>query len=455
MRFRRVLVLATVVALLAGLTSISSGETARKADDRTKNLRQLAQEPIEIGKDILASGSDLAFKGNLIAAGAYEGTGFFKITDARKGYVKQVGFHDCPGSQGDVSIYRNLLFVSIDSNTSNIGDTPLCNNTKTNISESSYEKEGIRIVDISNLKQPRQVGFVETDCGSHTHTLVPDRGKLYLYINSYPISGQGPTCNHATHRKFSIVNVNLKDPVKSNVINTHGLPPDTLGCHDTTIFPKKDLAIAACLGVWLTLDISNAAKPKTLAEVRNPEIELDHSSAITWDGKIALIGDEHAGAAGGGGCSPDSSSPVGAMWFYDISDPTSPELLASHSLPRVPVVDTPADAERFRCTTHNFNVVPMRNPKKYVVVSSYYSGGIAAIDFSDPENPKEIAHYVNEEESVNADTWSAYWYNGRIYTNDHGSKFGVGVYSLKGTGRAQTRYFKGGMNPQLQVARFR
>jgi hypothetical protein len=62
-------------------------------------------------------------------------------------------------------------------------------------------------------------------------------------------------------------------------------------------------------------DISNPAKPKTRSVIQNPAIELDHSAALTWDGKYAVIGDEHAGAAGGGGCSTDQTSPVGAMWF--------------------------------------------------------------------------------------------------------------------------------------------
>jgi hypothetical protein len=452
-RFGKTLALGLSMMLMIGAAALSAGASPSIAVDSTKNLKRKAQVPIEMGKDALAQGSDLAFRGDLLIAGAYEGAGFFKTTPTG---VKQVGFYDCPGSQSDVSVWRDLMFVSIDSPTSNIGETPLCNNTKTNLSDSSLGKEGIRIVDISDLQQPRQVGFVETDCGSHTHTLAPDGKRLYMYVNSYPLTtGQGPTCNHAVHRKFSIVEIDTKDPVKSKVVNTHALPPDTIGCHDTTVFPQRDLAIAACLGVWLTMDISDPAKPKTLAETRNPLIELDHSSAITWDGKIAIIGDEHAGAAGGGGCSTDSTSPVGAMWFYDISDPKAPELLSYHSLPRVPVVDTADDAQRFRCTTHNFNVIPMKNPKKYVVVSSYYSGGIAAIDFSDPTNPKEIAHYMGEANGVNSDTWASYWYNGRIYTNDHASKAGIGVFELKGTGRSQTRYFKGGMNPQTQLSKFK
>ena len=454
-RPRRRLIGALAPLLAVGLLSVPAVGATDRADDRTKNLEQIEQVPIAMGKEALAQGSDLAFRGNLIVAGAYEGAAFFRSSPQG---LKQVSFYDCPGSQGDVSVWRNLVFISVDSATSNIGDTPLCNNTATNRNDSSLEKEGVRIVDISNLQQPRQVGFIETDCGSHTHTLAPapHGNNLFMYVNSYPLtSGQGVSCNQASHRKFSIVKINTHDPSKSDVVNTHALPPDTVGCHDTTVFPKRNLAIAACLGVWLTMDITKPARPKTLAETRNPAIELDHSSAITWDGKIAIIGDEHAGAAGGGGCSPDSSSPIGAMWFYDITDPKAPELLASHSLPRVPSVDTADDAQRFRCTTHNFNVVPMKDPKKYIVVASYYSGGIAAIDFSDPENPKEIAHYVNEEDGVNPDTWAAYWYNGRIYTNDHGSKFGIGVYELDGTARSDARYFKGGMNPQLQVARFR
>ena len=144
------------------------------------------------------------------------------------------------------------------------------------------------------------------------------------------------------------------------------------------------------------------------------------------------------------------------MWFYDISDPTDPVELGHHSLPRIPEVDSAAEAERFRCTTHNFNVVPFRDASRYVVVSSYYSGGIAAIDFSDPATPEEIAYYVHRPGGVNPDTWAAYWYNGRIYTNDFQSTFGVGVYELAGTtSRKVVRYFRGDTNPQVQRSSFR
>jgi hypothetical protein len=443
-----------MVVLLLWLPS--GGATAELQDEGSDNLQQLAQVPIRIDGDNLAQGSDLAFSGRRVIAGSYQGTALFEIVPAARGHLRQVGFHNCPGSQGDVSVYRKLVFVSIDSPGSNNVENAVCNNTATNLSETSLGKEGVRIVDISNPRQPRQVGFVEADCGSHTHTLVPSGRDLYMYISSYPLSGQGPTCNHVTHRKFSIVKVDLRDPARSDVVATRSLPPDTIGCHDITAVPERDLAIGACLGVWVTMDISDPEAPEILAEVRNPLMELDHSSAVTWDGRVAIIGDEHAGAAGGGGCSEDPSSPIGAMWFYDISDPTDPVELGHHSLPRIPEVDSAAEAERFRCTTHNFNVVPFRDASRYVVVSSYYSGGIAAIDFSDPANPEEIAYYVHRPGGVNPDTWAAYWYNGRIYTNDFQSTFGVGVYELAGTtSRKVVRYFRGDTNPQVQRSSFR
>ena len=104
----------------------------------------------------------------------------------------------------------------------------------------------------------------------------------------------------------------------------------------------------------------------------------------------------------------------------------------------------------------------MRDPKKYLLAVSYYSGGIAVVDFSDPADPKELGYYIDSEEGVAPDTWSSYWYNGRIYTNDHLTEFGVGVYEFDGTTTPKTtRFFgsgplnpQGEVNPQVQIWSF-
>lgn len=449
----------TVFALTFGLFPAEAGHND---DIHSKNVKMRTRKPIVIDKDLHAEGSDLAFKGRRMYAGTYQGTALYRIVGARKGYIKQIGFHQCPGSQGDVSVVGNFVFVSIDAPGSNSGDNAVCNNTKTtgfHESESSLGKEGIRVVDFSDPQQPKQVAFVETKCGSHTHTLVPAGDVTYMYIESYPLSRENvPDCNAvAGHGVISILSFPTNDPSALkfesffDVTQTPLLNDPPIGCHDLQSWPERDIVIAACITEAQVWDIKDPAKPKILARITNPDVQVWHSAAFTWDGKYAIISDEYAGAAGGGGCTGDSDSTVGAMWFYDVSDPASPKEVGHYSLPRVPPADSGEEVERFRCTTHIYTILPMKDDKKYVAVSSYYSGGISAVDFSDPAAPKEIGHYLMLPGGVNPDSWSAYWYNGRVYTNDHVSKLGIGVFKIKGQGKRKVLYYRGTLNPQTQV----
>jgi LVIVD repeat len=462
MAFRTKLIAAVgAIALLAG-TATTAG-AGHNDDDHSKNIKQLANVPIVIQKDdpktketneeVLAQGSDLAFRGDLLFAGSYEGPAVFKILK-RKPYLKQLSFLSCVGSQGDISVYNDLLIVSVDS--PRVG--PKCSAADTaaasqaNLMSGDFF-EGLRLIDISNPRRPEQIGTVQTDCGSHTHTILPKGNKLYAYIESYPLGAPYPTCNAASHRKVSIVEIPLSNPIKSKVVGAMDVSP-SIGCHDVTVFPKKKIAIAACITESQVWNIKNPAKPAILGRIRNPLIQIHHSSSFTWDGKYAILGDEFGGAAAGG-CVGDSSAPVGAMWFYDITDPTSPQQVGYFGPSRVhEMPDDPNEAQRPRCTTHNFNILPMKNKKKYIVVSSFYANGLSAIDFSDPTNAKEIAHYVPHDGTM-PDMWSGYWYNGRIYTNEHGSKRGVSVFLLKGTSSKEVKYFKGNYNAQVQVPAFR
>lgn len=430
--------------------------TAERAggDIHSDNFRKLGQTAIARPDGSTARGTDLAFQGRLMVAGTYEGTGLFKLG---RGAPQQVGFHDCPGSQGDVSILGDYVFVSIDTPSSNSAQSAVCNNTATNQSDTSLRKEGIRILDISNARAPRQVAFVETECGSHTNTLIPGATTSYMYVDSYPLTDSPDKCNKAVHPEgeFSVLEFPTADPAQARIASTPDvLPPqyaDSIGCHDTGVLPEQNLAVAACLGAWAVLDITDPVNPRTLSVIQNPAIELDHSAQLTWDGKYAVIGDEHAGAAGGGGCSPDQDSPVGAMWFYDLSDRSSPKLEGSYSLPRVPPVDSAGEVERFRCTTHNYEILPMRDPSRYIAVSSYYSGGLSVVEFSAPSQPRELGYYLPQVEGKNPDMWSGYWYNGRIYTNEHASRLGVGAFEMDGLSTREVRPYRGTFNPQTQT----
>ena len=461
-RIKFVAVLAGV-ALVGGMLGMVPAQAGHDEDIHSDNIKLLARKPIKVG-DITGRGSDLAFDGKKIYAGSYEGTALYKITNKRRGYLKQIGFHNCPGSQGDVSFVGTYVFVSIDAPASNGTENPTCNNTPaTGFKEAdkSTGLEGVRVVDYSNPKKPTQVAFVATKCGSHTHTLVPDGATTYMYVEAYPISQTGD-CNAVTgHGAVDILSFPTNDPSKLKIegqldVTQTPLPnDDPIGCHDLQAWPERDIVIAACITEAQVWNISNPAKPEILARIDNPEVQIWHSAAFTWDGKYAIISDEYGGAAGGGGCAGDKDSPVGAMWFYNIEKPAEPQLAGSYSLPRVPPQEQDEASRTFRCTTHLYNILPTKDGK-YIAVASYYQGGISVVDFTDPAAPEELAHYLPRPGGANPDSWAGYWYNGRIYTNDHESQFGVTAYRMKALGNKQIKFFgRGGLNPQTQISNFR
>jgi len=124
--------------------------------------------------------SDLAFTGNYVIQGSFNGYQVWDISNPSAPTLKTA--YVCPASQSDVSIYRNLLFVSgedlrarLDCGTQGIRDTV-----------SKERLRGIRIFDISDINNPKSVGAVQTCRGSHTHSLLvdpKDPDNVYVYIS--------------------------------------------------------------------------------------------------------------------------------------------------------------------------------------------------------------------------------------------------------------------------------
>lgn len=462
MRRLKLVAIVVGVALMGGGLGLVPAQAGHDDDIHSDKVKLLTRKPIKAG-DVNGLGSDLAFDGKKVYAGSYSGTALYKIRSKRKGYLKQVGFHECPSSQGDISFVGKFVFVSVDAPGSNSTESATCNNTKATgfiEAEKSTGLEGIRVVDYSKPKNPKQVAFVSTKCGSHTHTLVPDGDTTYMYVEAYPVNQTG-NCNAAAgHGAVDILSFPTNDPSKIKVegqldITQTPLPNDgPIGCHDLQAWPERDIVIAACITEAQVWDISDPAKPEILSRITNPDVQIWHSAAFTWDGKYAIISDEYGGAAGGGGCAGDPDSTIGAMWFYNIEDPAAPVEAGHYSLPRLPPTTEDEASRTVRCTTHLYNILPTKNGK-YIAVASYYMGGISVVDFTDPAAPVEIGHYLQQPGGINPDSWAGYWYNGRIYTNDLESQLGVTVFKMKGLGAKKIKYFrKGGLNPQTQISNF-
>jgi hypothetical protein len=147
------------------------------------NLRVLSEtRPSE--KFVAGVNSDLAFTGKYAIQGSFSGYQVWDISNPRQPVLKTAYF--CPASQSDVSVYRNLLFVSGEDLSARVD----CGAQGVKDTVSTDRLRGIRIFDISDISNPKNVGNVQTCRGSHTHSLLvdpKDPNNVYVYI-----SGAGP-----------------------------------------------------------------------------------------------------------------------------------------------------------------------------------------------------------------------------------------------------------------------
>ncbi|MBE2315949.1 hypothetical protein DVA67_008180 [Solirubrobacter sp. CPCC 204708] len=414
--------------------------------------------------------SDIAFWGNLAYVGDYGGFRIFDITRPKPALVKDVR---CYGPQGDPSVFdRNgdgsadTLVLSVDSplTSSQCGAGPASKDPATGrYPDGTWE--GVRVFDVSNPRDPKQVAAVYQDCGSHTNTLLPapSRGwgkhgrakSIYVMNSSYPL-GEGPTCGplgeqagrKINHGVIQIVEVPFDDPSKAKEltelpvvypgdpdgtykpVSEHGVaaPLDNfLGCHDLSTFPGIGLVGAACgeqAQVWRIdhrTGLPDTANPKWVHD--QPNVDFWHSATFSWDGKVANFIDESFGD----GCptvttktaglpGPPKTYATGNMFFFETK---TGDLLSEYRIQRG-TNDNIGTGPGQYCSSHLG--IPVPSFDRYLLVNAYYRGGSSVIDFSDPTKPKEIAW----ADLNGTNTWSAYTYPRRttltrtipVYSND-------------------------------------
>lgn len=416
-----------------------------------------------------ATGSDLAFRGNYVYQGNYRGIQIWDIANPRSPKLV-VGFL-CPSSQGDPSIYGNLLFVSGEAT----GSRNDCGTTPISDTVSMDRFRGIRILDVSNIAKPRIVANVQTCRGSHTNTIVTDprdKDNVYIYVSGYSsvrsskeVSGctTAPAGDSSSAQfRIEVIKVPLAHPEQAKVVNSPHLLADLSG-RTVHAPPPSDTGGRGGRGG------GRGGAP----------------GAAGAAGRGAAPGAPagRGGAAGGrgngvgqSGCHDITSYPsiglaggacVGYGLLFDIRDAKNPKRLASvadsnmsfwhsatfsndgskilfsdewggGSAPRCRATDklewgantiftlegtkmtfksyykmpAPQTTEE-TCTAHNGNLIPV--PGRDIMVQAFYQGGATVFDWTDPAHPIEIAFF---DRGPGGGYWSTYWYNGVIVSSD-------------------------------------
>ena len=416
--------------------------------------------------------SDLAFNGNLLYAGNYNG---FRILDISQDQPATVVDFPCRGPQNDVSFHRmggkTFLFQSVDSGQTaedcSSADAPLVNGGRVGY-------EGVRVFDVTNPQAPIFIDMIQTACGSHTHTLVPNGERAFIYVSSYPLGtgitppgAQGPgdyrSCT-LPHKKISIIEVGAPGGQFEFDLREKELSDDTAvavgrgfqACHDIQVFMPKNIAVGSCAGDAQIWDISDPANPtagngEPHTHIQSPsaadQFEFIHSGIVNWDGKKFAVMDE----TGGGGTAEcdGAASEDGFYYFYNMVKPgdPAPPLRARYTIPRPQTPEI--------CVSHNANVIPVKG--RDIMTAAYYQGGDTVVDFTDLDNVRERAYADLEDGTGLADSWSTYWYNGRVYVNGGLNRRGatgnrgVDVFTLDLPGLSKAKRWAHS-NPQTQEA---
>ncbi|HET9424025.1 MAG TPA: hypothetical protein VFO55_01535 [Gemmatimonadaceae bacterium] len=451
----------------------------RNAGEAIWNMRMVSTTPPS-EKFISPSGpgdqrfwqSDLAFDRNYVAQGNFSGFQVWDVSNPARPALATA--YVCPGSQVDVSLFRNLLFMSHEATSGRVD----CGIQGVPDSVSKDRARGIRIYDVSDMRNPKMLTIVQTCRGSHTHTVVEDpkdSRNVYIYVSGSAgvrSPNELPGCSalypaedaNSSLFRIEIIRVPLANPAAAHIVSTARIfdnlaappsnptrdvaaggrggrgggrggrgavtaandsaaraaaaraalrPPGPNQCHDITVDPAIGLAGGACGGYGLLLDISNVTTPRRIGAAADSNFAFWHSATFNNDGSKVLFTDEWGGGTAAR-CRVTDRPEWGANAIFTIDAQREMHFQSYYKLP------APQTAQE-NCVAHNGSLIPV--PGRDIMVQGWYQGGISVFDWTDAKRPTEIAFHDRgpiDTVLATAGSWSAYWYNGYIYSSEIG-----------------------------------
>jgi hypothetical protein len=467
-------------AFQLGTSDPEAAKVKKVMDQMGINEPKIPKEMNLVIAQLAFANSDLAFQGTHLFQGNFYGMNIFDISNPAN--AKLLTSMVCPGGQGDVSVYKNLMFMSVEMPNGRLdcgveGFPPEPPAPADEAKDKSKDKEkkrkipaaqkerfrGVRIFDISDIRNPKQLAAVQTCRGSHTHTLVldpNDKDNVYLYVSGTSFvrqpeelagcSGEKPDKDPNTALfRIEVIKVPVLSPQDAKVVSsprvfidartgaTNGLsnggshgkkgpekPADTDQCHDITVYSAVGLAAGACSGNGIVLDVKDPVHPKRVDAVNDPNYSYWHSASFSNDASKVVFTDEWGGGLGAR-CRENDPNKWGADAIFNLKD----EKLTFANYYKLPA----AQGDSENCVAHNGSLIPV--PGRDIEVQAWYQGGISVMDFTDTAHPFEIAYFdrgpIDPKMLVLGGDWSAYWYNGNIYASEIAR--GLDIFELTAT----------------------
>jgi hypothetical protein len=301
---------------------------------------------------------------------------------------------------------------------------------------------GLDVWDITDPTQPQPLTPID-DIPSHKVGVVPGTPIVYNARSDGGNGGlvPGPGNVDPTLAGGIIEMFDFSDPE-----NPERLPDfqNGYGCHHVYFWNnvEQEKYRAVCAGIEYTqiIDTADPKAPRVIVSVPYGHgasglpsgsasiAAFSHYGGLSRDGTILLVGDENGGGIGPVGCVARAdtplgavSAPIGAVWFYDVSDETDPQYLSHVSASQFDrsVTDPQGIDPTSSCTAHHGRLIPVADGD--ILAMSFYGAGVLVVDFSPVRAegvglPRVVAHYVG----ANANVWETWYYNGHLYTGDMG-----------------------------------
>ena len=446
------------------------------AAEASWNMRLLSNSPATDNFKGVTN-SDLAFRGKYVFQGNYNGYQVWDISNPTAPTLATAYF--CPASQSDVSVHRDLLFVSSESNVGRLD----CG-TAAQEAVSQHRLRGIRVFDGKDITKPKYLTNVQSCRGSHTHTVVDDPkdpSNIYIYISGTSqvrpeaeLKGclAAPEDPNSALFRIEVIKIPVAHPEQASIGNIarvfQNLPGnqpsmgrtqseyqecianrtrDSLaaiaagraggagggrgggggggrGCSDAPRTPQPpnqchDITVYPAVG----LAGGACGGLGLLLDIRDPanpkRVSFVADSNFSFWHSATFNNDAtkilFTDEWGGGG-QPKCRATDKLVWGADAIFTLQNNQMTFKSYFKMPAAQTAQE----NCVAHNGSLIPI--PGRDVMVQGWYQGGLSIFDWTDASRPFEIAYFdrgpLTGDRMVSGGSWSAYWYNGVIVSSE-------------------------------------